>query len=158
MRSTSGTSVSACQTTCGASPVTFARTSTVSRSRFEAGKTMTADFIARTSGKTSRLQLDLVFLDDGVGEKLLAHLFQLRAGSAFALLGELDVDHLALADLAHRRKAEIVERMPDGLPLQIEHARLQGDEDSSLHRTNTGPLFSPWIDSGRIPKRRATSE
>ena len=43
---------------------------------------------------------DLVILYDRVGQQPLAHRLQPLAGAAGIGLGELDIDHLALADLA----------------------------------------------------------
>ncbi len=86
---------------------------------------MTADFM--------RLQLDLVFLDHGVGEQLLAHLLEARPRLGFLALGQFEIDDLALAHFADCGEAEPVQRMADGLALRVEHAILQGDENARFH-------------------------
>src|SRR5229473_4169907 len=106
----------------------------------------------------SLLQLDLVFLDLRVGEKFLAHLLERGTCLGLTRLGKLQVDDLALAHFSDCGKSKTVQRMPDGFSLGIENAALQRDEYACLHLTSCGPLLSPWIDSGMMPSRRATSE
>src|SRR5262245_7796570 len=125
---------------------------------------------SRTQEKTnlvsSRLELIGVILDDGVGEELLAHALDLRAGAAGIALGHLDLDIFALAHVANRAEAERVQRAGDGLALRIEYARLQRDGNARLHspsprpyfeRTSTGPVRARIGLSTCSPSRRATS-
>ena len=76
---------------------------------------------------------DLVVLDHGVGEELLAHLGEAGAGGAFVGLGEVELDDLAHADALDAAEAEAAERVADGLALRVEDAALQGDVDARLH-------------------------
>src|SRR5690348_2481446 len=46
---------------------------------------------------------------------------------------QVEVDHLALADVTHGREAKAVQRMADRFALRIEHAVLQGDKYPSFH-------------------------
>src|SRR6185437_126189 len=108
--------------------------------------------------RNSCSQFNLVFLDDRVGEKLLAHILQARAGLGFVALRKLDVDDLALAHVADRAEAQTVKRVADGFSLRIENAVFQRNKDACFHRTRTGPFVSPCPDSGMIPRRLATSE
>src|SRR5258706_3950425 len=84
----------------------------------------------------SLLQLDLVFLDHRVGEKLLAHLLERGTRPGFIGLGNFEVDDLALAHFSHCGKSKTVQRMPDGFSLGIENAALQRDEYACLHLTS----------------------
>ena len=54
----------------------------------------------------SRLELIGVVLDDGVGEKLLAHALNLGAGASGIALLHLDLDIFALAHIANRAEAK----------------------------------------------------
>src|SRR5580658_2810310 len=87
-------------------------------------------------------ELDLVALDDGVGEELLAHLLDSGAGARRVGLGKIEIDHFALAHLVYAGKAERCQGMPDRLALGIEHAVLQHDMDARFHCTVCGPLMS----------------
>src|SRR3569832_97272 len=106
----------------------------------------------------SSLQLDLVFLDHGVGEQLLAHRLQLIARLRLVGSGEFDVDHLALPHFADAAEAQPVQRMPDGLALRVQHTVLQRHEYARFHLTSCGPFTSPCTCSGMMPSRLATSE
>ena len=65
----------------------------------------------------SRLELIGVVLDDGVGEKLLAHALHFGAGHGRIALGHFDLDIFPLAHSANR------DRLP---PLGILSTTLQG--------------------------------
>ena len=64
MRSTAGRSLSACQTVAGARPEIFSIAAIMSRSRFEPGKMMTADFM----GARARSRLNDDRIDDSQGD------------------------------------------------------------------------------------------
>src|SRR5262245_9931912 len=98
IRSTSGISVSVCQTVAGALPEIFVSVAIMSRSRLRPGSWTTA---ARTSGDLHR-----VVLDHGVRQQAVAHGFQLVL--SFGLIGavEHDVEDLALAHRADAAEAE----------------------------------------------------
>src|SRR6185437_8658064 len=137
----------------GALPVICSRATLASRSQLEAGKTMTADFTLEprhgppASGakrvraihfharfwKNSTLQLNLVLLDDRVGQKLLAHGLELGLGLGGIVFRQFQVNHLALAHLADRGKAQAVQGMADGLALRIENTILESDKDARFH-------------------------
>src|SRR5690606_15032524 len=128
-RSTSGSSVSACQTETGATPVMSVSARIMSRSRFDPGKVMTADFMWASQ------HLDGVVLDHGVGEELFAHGGEVRLGGFRIAAGQHDVEHLALAHAFDTRKAECGKSALDRLALGVENAGLQRDCDACLHRT-----------------------
>src|SRR5271154_6262812 len=88
-----GNSRSACHTIAGARPETSRSVRAMSRSRLMPGKTTTADFIGRCS-----CDLDAVVLDPGVREQLLRRLLEPDFGCGAVAVGDLDVEHLALAD------------------------------------------------------------
>src|SRR5262245_9599865 len=93
---------------------------------------------------TSIIDLEMIVLDDGVGEELVAHRLQRRFSAGFVALGKLDVEDLALADAAHAGEAERGERALDRLALRIEDARFEGDGDARLHQGGaTGPAPVP---------------
>src|ERR1043166_4589392 len=153
----------------GARPDTRLSARAMSRSRLMPGKTTTAAFMAPASLQ----HLDLVVLDDDVGEELVGRLFERRLGARPIDAVALDVEHLALAHAGDAGNAERPERALDRLALRIEHARLEGDGDAGFHRevslppaggginrplfTSTGPV--PWGRSFSLmmPRRRATS-
>ena len=116
----------------------------------------------------SRLELIGVVLDDGVGEKLLAHALDLGAGASGIALLHLDLDIFALAHIANRAEAKRVQRARDRLSLRVEHPGLERDGDARLHagrsrlrpyfeRTSTGPVRARVGLSTCSPSRRATS-
>ena len=65
---------------------------------------------------SSRLELIGVVLDHGVGEKLLAHALDFGARLGRVVLGQLDLDKLALAHIANRAEAERVQGVAMALP------------------------------------------
>ena len=74
-------------------------------------------------------QLDLIVLDERVGEQLLAHGLELR--------GVLDIElHEASdVDVAHAGEAECRQRALDGHALRIEDPRLGADQNTCSHAT-----------------------
>src|SRR5258705_3672334 len=98
IRSTSGISVSVCQTVAGALPEILVSAAIMSRSRLRPGSRTTADFTSP--------HLDRVILDHRIREQLVAH--RLEVGFRLGAVGavELDVEDLALA---HRADAAEVE-------------------------------------------------
>src|SRR5262249_50861700 len=106
-------------------------------------------------------QLDRVVLDHGVGQELAAHLVEPLPGARGVGLGKLELDVLALADVAHLGKAQAIEGVSDGLALGVEHPVLEGYVDSGFHFASycnvVGPRTSPGPWSIRMPRRRATS-
>src|SRR5262245_21745581 len=77
----------------------------------------------KTSLVSSRFELIGVILYDSVGEELLAHALDFRAGAAEIALGHLDLDIFALAHVANRAEAECMQRAGDGFALRIEQDR-----------------------------------
>src|ERR1700732_4807134 len=118
----------------GARPEMSVSARAMSRSRLMPGKTTTAAFMARSSSQ----HLDLIILDDHVGEELVGGLLERRLGARLIGAVDLDVEHLALPDAGGAGDAERLERAFDRLALGIEHARLEGDGDAGFHR---GPLL-----------------
>src|SRR4029077_3929661 len=110
--------------------------------------------------------LDGVVLDHCVGQELAAHLVEPGFRLGRVGFGELELDELALADVAHLGKAQPVEGMSDGLALGVEHAVLEGHVNSGFHFAPywkvvdycsvVGPRTSPGPWSIRMPSRRAT--
>src|SRR3954452_21672879 len=98
IRSTSGMSVSVCQTVAGALPEIFVSAAIMSRSRLRPGSRTTADFTSP--------HLHRVILDHRVRQQAVAH--RLEVGLGLGAVGALqfDVEHLALA---HRADAAEVE-------------------------------------------------
>src|ERR1700736_4078744 len=114
----------------GARPETRVSVRAMSRSRLMPGKTTTAAFMASDSSQ----HLDLVVLDDDVGEELVGRLLERCLGARRIDAVELDVEHLALAHAGDAGNAERLERAFDRLALGVEHARLEGDGDAGFHR------------------------
>src|SRR5688572_9787797 len=112
--SISGRSGSACQASTGSAPSAFSAHA-ASRSSFEPGNTTTA-MRGRISPTLLR-NLDLVALDQRIGEQALAHPLHLRAGLISARRVHLEVDHPPDARVADG-KAELAERALDGFPLR----------------------------------------
>ena len=81
----------------------------------------------------SALELDLIALDHRIREELAAHLLERGAGALAIGLGEVEVDHFALAHRVDAVKAERAQRVRDRLALRIEHAVLEHDMDARLH-------------------------
>src|SRR5690554_3824900 len=97
IRSTSGNSVSVCQTSAGAFPETFFSAAIISRSRFRPGSWITADFICWINlGAPSGDGYTIVF-DHRVRQQALAHFFQVRFRLGLVSDVKLDVEHLTLA-------------------------------------------------------------
>ncbi len=101
----------------------------MSRSRLMPGKTMTADFMGGYPA-----DLDAVVLDHGVCEQLLRRVPEPGLGTGAVAVGDLDVEHLALAHAGDAGDAERFERALDRLALRIENAGLECDCDAGLHR------------------------
>src|SRR5215475_13160953 len=87
-----GSAVSACHTTAGGRPEMSVSARAMSRSRLMPGKTTTAALMARASSQ----HLDLIILDDHVGEELVRRRFECRLGARLIDAVDLDVEHLAL--------------------------------------------------------------
>src|SRR5262249_57311616 len=124
----------------GARPETSVSARAMSRSRLIPGKTTTAAFTTRASSQ----HLDLIVLDDDVGEELVGRRFERRLGARRIDAVELDVEHLALAHAGDAGNTERLERAFYRLALRVEHARLEGDGDAGFHRgsgflANTSP-------------------
>src|SRR5215218_9897990 len=173
IRSTSGMSVSVCQTVAGALPEILVSAAIMSRSRLRPGRRTTADFTSP--------HLDRVVLDHRVRQQLVAH--RLEVGFRLGTVGavELDVENLALADRTDACEVEGGKRALDGLSLRIEHAVLQRHRDTRLDQfirlqswpvragqcgrpfkpsfeaTSTGPVGRGGSFSFMMPRRRATS-
>src|SRR5688572_10316117 len=120
----SGSSVSRCQTIAGARPVTCSIATARSRSQLEPGKTRTALFMS------GGLPLDLEILDHRIGQQLAAHFGDLVVAG---VLGEVELDQLAGADVLDPAEAEAFQRMVDRLALRVEDAGLEGDEHARFH-------------------------
>src|SRR5438045_3809154 len=86
---------------------------------------------------------DRVILDDRVGEKLPAHLFDPRAGGGRIGIGELEFDQLALTHFAYIGKAKPLQRIADRLALRVEDAGLEADMDARLHRSARRAATAP---------------
>ena len=79
-----------------------------------------------------------IAFDHGVGEQLAGTSPRPSASAAGRVgLGELELDHLALAHLADAGEAELRERVADRLALRVEHALLGHDVDARLHRAGS---------------------
>jgi hypothetical protein len=72
--------------------------------------------------------LNLVVLDQGVGEELLAELAEL-----LRVLG-LELDHPPDVDVLDPLEAERRQRSLNRLPLRVEDALLRADQDPSLQK------------------------
>src|SRR5207248_8144103 len=81
-------------------------------------------------------ELDLVALDQRVGEQLLAHALQLVARLGLVRRVDLELDELPNAGLRHG-KAEVPEAALDRLALWIEDSGLRPDEHCRLHPSTT---------------------
>src|SRR6516165_1304823 len=138
--------VSACHTMAGARPEISVSARAMSRSRLMPGKTTTAAFMPRSSSQ----HLDLIILDDHVGEKLVGRLLERGLGARLIGAVDLDIEHLALPHARDAGDAERLERTFDRLALRVEHARLEGDGDTGFHR---GALLIPPL-KGEVAGRR----
>src|ERR1700746_334482 len=107
----------------GARPEMSVSARAMSRSRLMPGKTTTAAFMPPSSSQ----HLDLIVLDDDVGEELVGRLFQHRLGARLIDTVDLDVEYLALPHARDAGDAERLERAFDRLALGVEHARLEGN-------------------------------
>src|SRR5262245_35159530 len=87
-------------------------------------------------------------LDHGVDEEPRAHLFDALARLVAVLPFEIEVEHLADADVAHLAKAETVQGALHRRALRVEDARLQPDEHPSLHGSVTA------VSEGQPDERR----
>ena len=79
-----------------------------------------------------------VGLDDGVGEKPLAHPLDLGLRGGRICFGELDLKILALPDALDAFEAKAVKGQLDGLALGIEHALFQGHVNDGAHQLLRG--------------------
>ena len=124
----------------------------MSRSSFEPGKTTTA-IAGRGCGlrHAARLQLDLVALDQRVGEQLLAHALDLGARLGGVVRLDLEVDDASDAHLVHG-EAEVAQRALDRLTLRVEDPRLGPDEHGRLHPSTTSGRAT--YSSNAIPVRQ----
>src|SRR5918999_2911765 len=145
--SSAGSSRSRCQTRRGSAP--SARSAqNASRSSFDPGKTSTP-----TRGRTSGIAyVDLVALDEGVGEQPLAHALDLGARRRGTVGLDLQIDDAADAGVGHR-EAELAKRALDGLALGIEDPLLRAHEYGCLHRSTVSG--SARYSSNGIPVSRS---
>jgi hypothetical protein len=81
-------------------------------------------------------ELDLVALDQRVGEQLLAHPLDFGPGPCRVVRLDFEIDDPADTSLADR-EAELAQRGLDRLSLRIEDAVLRPNEDCGLHRSTT---------------------
>src|SRR5688500_13406567 len=89
-----------------------------------------------TNKKASLLhQIDRVVFNDRVRQQLGAHLIDFGLGFRLVAFLQVDLDELALADVADRCEAERVEGVGDGASLGIEDAVLEGDMNAGFHDT-----------------------
>src|SRR5579862_2876245 len=111
------------------------------------------ELIVQRSGATLP-DLDRVILDYRVGEQLPAHLFDLCARQHGVRLGEIELDELALPNLADPGEAQALQRIADRLALRIEHPGFEADVDSRLHGPGT-LIASSWAPRNRPARPRA---
>lgn len=83
--------------------------------------------------RASGLYLNLEILDHLVGEQLAAHFLDLSTRLGGILLGEFQLDELALAHFLDASKAQGCQRMLYCLALGVEHTVLQGDMHARFH-------------------------
>src|SRR5579872_2467446 len=100
-------------------------------------------------------QLDLVRLDQRVGEQLLAHLLHLCASGCLVVGVHLEVDDLADARVRDG-EAEMPERALDRLALRVEDPRLRPDQDRGLHPSTTDGR-SRYASNGIVVSRAQAS-
>jgi hypothetical protein len=86
-------------------------------------------------------RLDLVALDQWVGEQPLAHLFDARGDVAVAV--DFKLDQAADVDVRDALVAERRQRPLDGLPLRIQDSLLRPDQDPDLQRVSQLSKDSP---------------
>src|SRR5271166_1992424 len=86
-----------------------------------------------TTAMPSTDQLHIIILDQVIGEKLVGGLLERRLRLLAVTAIQFDVEHLALAHARNAGDAQRPERALDRLPLGIEDAGLQSDNDTSLH-------------------------
>src|ERR1051325_8533363 len=122
-----GKAVSACQIIAGSRPLARRSARAMSRSRLMPGKTTTADFMVKRAGPS--FDLDVVILDQGIGQKLVGCLLERSLRRLAVASLDLDVEHLALAHTRHAGDAERLERTLDRLALGIEDSGFEGDGD-----------------------------
>src|SRR6478735_434748 len=114
-----------CQTSRAPSPW-ISQACNASRSSQEPGNCNTPQIIGLPDPRRSK-RLNLVVLDQGVGEQLLAELAEpLRAL-------RLQLDHAADVDVLDALEAERRQRLLDGLALGVEDALLGADQHARLH-------------------------
>src|SRR5271166_3471326 len=101
-----------------------------------------------TTAMPSTDQLHIIILDQVIGEKLVGGLLERRLRLLAVTAIQFDVEHLALAHARNAGDAQRPERALDRLPLGIEDAGLQSDNDTSLH----DDLRMTLCDMGRIAR------
>src|SRR5207248_7625397 len=129
----------------------------MSRSRLMPGKTTTAEFMAararaqlaprsaRSRRATRSFELDLIILDQAIGQELVGRLLERSLRRLAVAPLDLDVEHLALPHARHAGDTERLERALDRLALGIEDAGFEGDGDARLH--GLALRVSIWCDS-----------
>src|SRR6185437_14469853 len=123
------------------------------------GTTKLSFEIARQrSGRGPSADLVAVVFDDRIGEQLLAHLLDDRAGLVGIAFFEIDLDVLALPNVADAGYSKALDGAFDGLALRIEHAVLEGNLDAGFHGTlESGDLAEwDWVSGTRCRKGRST--
>src|SRR4029453_5178893 len=102
------------------------------------------------------LELDLVTLDQRVGEELLAHPLDLGARRDCVVGLDLQVDYASDAGLGDG-EAELPQRALDGLALRIENPGLGANEDRRFHRsTASGSSTEPAKGAPVTPPKAPT--
>jgi hypothetical protein len=91
--------------------------------------------------------LNLEIFDHHIGEQLLGHIFKLGLADAFVML---DFDQAPCAHIVHALETKALKRVVDGLPLRIENAIFQGNEDAGFH------VGAALIDADWRPYSRAS--
>src|SRR5690606_9908404 len=124
IRSTSGISVSVCQTVTGGLPPIFVSAAIISRSRLRPGRRTTAAFTSAN--------LHLVVLDHRVCEQLFAHRLDVILGLGGVRAFEFDLEHLALPDRSDAGEIKRRKRAFNRLSLWVENAVLQRDGNACL--------------------------
>src|SRR5271165_85948 len=90
-------------------------------------------------GAASPLEIHIIILDQGIGEKLVGGLLERGFGTLAIAPGDLDVEDLALAHARNPLDAQRLERALDRLSLGIEDAGFQSDNDPRFHDIHPSP-------------------
>src|SRR5690606_38714927 len=152
IRSTSGISVSVCQTVTGGLPEILVSAAIMSRSRLRPGSRTTADFISarRGSGAPAAWRIvpapaladgDAIVLYDRIRQQLFAHGLKVRLGLLPVVAGDLDVEYFPLPNRADAFEAEAGQGMFNGLALRVQYAVLQGNGDTGLDHVLRSSMF-----------------